>query len=78
MTEAKPFAYCCAEAGGNPERCDCANKDHGIALFEATCSMTNCRNRAPADEAFCSSHRKAVSHDGAIGRRYLPTPPEAS
>lgn len=55
----KPFAYCCAEAGGDPETCDCVNKDHGVALFhEATCLIPNCRNRAPADQAFCAKHRE--------------------
>lgn len=55
----KPFAHCCAEAGGRIEGCDCAQKDHGFALFpDATCSIPNCRNRAPADEAFCRTHRQ--------------------
>lgn len=54
----KPFAYCCAEAGGDPKACDCVSKDHGVARFEATCLMVNCRNRAPADEAFCAKHRE--------------------
>lgn len=54
----KPFSYCCAEAGGDPETCDCVNKAHGVAHFEATCLMVNCRNRAPADEAFCAKHRE--------------------
>lgn len=31
--EARPFAYCCAEAGGDPAFCDCVNKNHGQALF---------------------------------------------
>ncbi len=54
----KPYAYCCAQAGGDPDTCDCVNKDHGVALFpDATCLMVNCRNRAPADEAFCAKHR---------------------
>ena len=57
----KPFAYCCAEAGGDPDACDCVNKDHGTAKFEATCIIVNCRNRAPADEAFCSKHRQGRS-----------------
>ena len=26
---------------------------------EAQCLMVNCRNRAPADEAFCAKHRQA-------------------
>lgn len=55
---AKPFAYCCAEAGGDPQACDCATPQHGTAIFEATCLMVNCRNRAPADEAFCAKHRR--------------------
>ena len=55
----KPFAYCCAEAGGDPATCDCVDKDHGVARFpEATCIITNCRNRAPAHEAFCAKHRR--------------------
>ena len=55
----KPYAYCCAEGGGDPASCDCVNKDHGLALFpKATCIITNCRNRAPADEAFCAKHRE--------------------
>jgi hypothetical protein len=53
----KPYAYCCAQAGGDPETCDCVNKDHGTAFFHAACMIPNCRNRAPADEAFCSRHR---------------------
>lgn len=24
---------------------------------EAQCNMPNCRNRAPADQAFCAQHR---------------------
>ena len=56
----KPFAYCCAEAGGDPDACDCVNKEHGIAQYPvSTCLMVNCRNRAPADEAFCAKHRRA-------------------
>lgn len=63
----KPFAHCCAEAGGDPESCDCVNKDHGTAVFHATCIITNCRNRAPAGEAFCKWHREF---------RFIPaTPP---
>ena len=59
MTAAKPkpFAYCCAEAGGDPDICDCVNKNHGTAMFTAVCSIPNCRNRAPDAEAFCASHR---------------------
>lgn len=30
----RPFAYCCAEAGGHVEACDCVNKNHGTAWFE--------------------------------------------
>ena len=30
--ERRPFAYCCAEGGGDPEYCDCVNKNHGTAL----------------------------------------------
>ena len=53
----KPFAFCCAEAGGDPSTCDCVNKNHGSALFKSVCSIPNCRNQAPADEAFCATHR---------------------
>jgi hypothetical protein len=28
-----PFAYCCAEAGGDVSACDCVSKNHGTALF---------------------------------------------
>jgi len=60
----KPYAYCC---NGDPDACDCVNKDHGTAIYPAaTCIITNCRNRAPADEAFCSKHRsdyKDTTHD---------------
>lgn len=31
--ERRPFAFCCATAGGHVEACDCVNKDHGFALF---------------------------------------------
>ncbi|MEY4942619.1 MAG: hypothetical protein RL254_800 [Planctomycetota bacterium] len=31
----RPFAYCCAEAGGDPRACDCINKNHGFAFFDA-------------------------------------------
>ena len=48
----KPFAFCCAEGGGDPMHCDCVNKSHGVAVFEAVCSIPNCRRRAPATEAF--------------------------
>ena len=58
---ANPFAHCCAEAGGRPEYCDCVNKDHGVAYFESVCLMVNCRNRAPAEEAFCAYHRKQTA-----------------
>lgn len=33
---ARPFAYCCAEAGGRVDACDCVNKNHGIAVYEQT------------------------------------------
>ena len=56
----KPFAYCCAEAGGRVEDCDCVRKDHGTALFKATCIIPNCRNRTPPSEPFCSAHRQAT------------------
>lgn len=63
MTEiTKPFAYCCAEAGGNTTSCDCVNKNHGTAIFKAVCIIPNCRNRAPADEAFCGTHSKEKRH----------------
>lgn len=58
VTHEKPFAFCCAEAGGDPDACDCVNKNHGTAKFEASCIMVNCRNRAPAGEAFCAKHRE--------------------
>ena len=53
----KPFAHCCAEVGGDPDRCDCVEKDHGTAFFHAVCLIPNCRNHAPASEAFCKQHR---------------------
>jgi len=54
----KPFAYCCAEAGGDVDKCDCVNKDHGVARFTyPVCLIPNCRNRAPVHEAFCAHHR---------------------
>ena len=60
----KPYAHCCAEAGGDPQFCDCVNKDHGTAVFKSVCSIPNCRNRAPADEAFCATHRDTgATHD---------------
>lgn len=31
----RPFAHCCAETGGDVEACDCVNKDHGTAWFDA-------------------------------------------
>lgn len=31
--ESRPFAYCCAEGGGDPASCDCVKPDHGTALF---------------------------------------------
>jgi hypothetical protein len=31
----RPFAYCCAEGGGHVDACDCVNKNHGTAWFEA-------------------------------------------
>lgn len=34
--EKRPFAHCCAEAGGRIEHCDCVNKDHGFAWFDVT------------------------------------------
>jgi len=52
----KPFAFCC---NGQPEICDCANPDHGTALYHAICIIPNCRKRAPASEAFCKTHRDA-------------------
>jgi hypothetical protein len=29
----RPFAHCCAEAGGRVEACDCVNPNHGKAWF---------------------------------------------
>jgi len=73
MTEiTKPFAYCCAEAGGDPTACDCVNKNHGFAIFKAVCIIPNCRNRAPADEAFCAQHRDK-KNDGHTSRRAMLT-----
>ena len=37
----KPFAFCCAEAGGDPAICDCVNKSHGTAMFAAVCIIPN-------------------------------------
>lgn len=52
------FAYCCAEGGGDPESCDCVNKNHGTAVLRGSyCNMPNCRNKAPASDPFCSEHR---------------------
>lgn len=31
--EKRPYAHCCAQVGGNPDHCDCVNKDHGFAYF---------------------------------------------
>ena len=61
----KPFAFCCAEAGGDPAICDCVNKSHGTAMFTAVCIIPNCRNRAPDDEPFCATHRndRKAAHD---------------
>ena len=59
----KPYAYCCAEAGGDPAICDCVNKNHGTAKFEAVCIISNCRNRAPAGEPFCFKHRDQPTKD---------------
>lgn len=27
-----PFAFCCAQGGGDPAACDCVSRDHGIAI----------------------------------------------
>lgn len=32
----RPFAHCCAEAGGDVAACDCVNKDHGTAWFDVS------------------------------------------
>lgn len=50
----KPYAYCC---NGNPDACDCVRPDHSTAFYKSVCIIPNCRNRAPASEAFCSKHR---------------------
>lgn len=52
-----PYAFCCAQGGGDPKYCDCVKKDHGTALIKASCIIPNCRRNAPADEPFCSEHR---------------------
>ncbi len=31
----RPYAFCCAEGGGDPKFCDCVNKNHGTAWFDA-------------------------------------------
>ena len=31
--ETRPFAFCCAQGGGDVESCSCAEPDHGVALF---------------------------------------------
>jgi hypothetical protein len=31
-----PYAYCCAQGGGNTAYCDCVNKDHGTARIMLT------------------------------------------
>lgn len=31
-----PFAFCCAEAGGDAHACDCVNKNHGHAYIYST------------------------------------------
>lgn len=33
-------------------------------MTEAQCLMVNCRNRAPADEAFCAKHRNDSTPSG--------------
>lgn len=33
--EERPFAYCCAEAGGHVDACDCVNKNHGTAFYKS-------------------------------------------
>lgn len=60
----KPFAYCCAEAGGDVAGCDCVNKDHGTAYFDAVCSIPNCRNLATKE----SGQRAAAVQPFHIGR----------
>lgn len=32
--EERPYAYCCAQGGGDPAMCDCVNPDHGTAWFK--------------------------------------------
>lgn len=61
----KPYAYCC---NGDPAACDCVRPDHGTAFYQAVCTIPNCRNRAPADEAFCSKHRTTslAAQDGLV------------
>jgi len=62
MDKLKPYAFCC---NGSTETCNCVKPEHGQAIYRATCSIPNCRNRAPDDKAFCRVHsntRKA-EHD---------------
>jgi len=73
----KPYAYCC---NGDPAACDCVRPDHGTAFYQAVCTIPNCRNRAPADEAFCSKHRTTslAAQDGLVDRAKLRDAIEAA
>lgn len=50
--ERRPYAYCCAEGGGDVKRCDCVNKDHGFALYPSPKSQV----RPPQPVAWMYTH----------------------
>lgn len=75
MKVERPYAYCCAEGGGNVEHCDCVNKDHGTAWFdapttdpvsrEAAASETLLAEAAQLFRTYEAHHRAKI---GEIGR----------
>lgn len=56
----RPFAHCCAEAGGDAARCDCINKNHGTAWF-ATPPASDAA--VPAGEALLAREIAAQFYD---------------
>ena len=36
----RPFAHCCAEAGGRVSGCDCVHKNHGTAWFSLSAARS--------------------------------------
>jgi len=69
----KTYAYCC---NGDPADCDCVRPNHGTAFYKSVCVIPNCRNYAPASEAFCSIHRKAHNVTPRIVSEFHECPDE--